>query len=58
MSVKLALIGAGRIGSNHARLITNHVIGSELVAVVDPTPNAETLADELGAVAFSNQMMS
>lgn len=54
MSVKLALIGAGRIGSNHARLITNHVIGSELVAVVDPTPNAETLADELGAVAFSN----
>ena len=54
MSVKIALIGAGRIGSNHARLIKNHVIGAELVAVVDPTPNAETLAGELGAVAFSS----
>ncbi|BAU96445.1 dehydrogenase [Corynebacterium suranareeae] len=52
-TIKLALIGAGRIGSNHARLVSHHVIGAELVAVVDPTPNAHTLAQELGATAHS-----
>lgn len=52
-SVKLALIGAGRIGTNHARLVANQVVGAELVAIVDPTPNAEILAQELGIVAYS-----
>jgi myo-inositol 2-dehydrogenase/D-chiro-inositol 1-dehydrogenase len=45
--VRLALIGAGRIGSNHAELVARHVPGATLVAVADPTPNADRLADDL-----------
>ncbi|NIL74634.1 Gfo/Idh/MocA family oxidoreductase [Rhodococcus kyotonensis] len=45
--VRLALIGAGRIGSSHAELVANHVPGATLVAVVDPTPNADRLAADL-----------
>ncbi|RRQ29023.1 dehydrogenase [Rhodococcus sp. Eu-32] len=45
--VRMALIGAGRIGSSHAELVANHVPGATLVAVVDPTPNAERLAADL-----------
>ena len=51
--IKLALIGAGRIGSHHARMIAHHVTGAELCAVVDPTPMAYKLAEELGAIAYS-----
>ncbi|OZF45877.1 Gfo/Idh/MocA family oxidoreductase [Rhodococcus sp. 14-2470-1a] len=47
-SVRLALIGAGRIGSSHAELIARHVPGAELVAIADPTPSGERLADLLG----------
>nr|WP_206030510.1 Gfo/Idh/MocA family oxidoreductase [Rhodococcus sp. B10] len=43
----MALIGAGRIGSSHAELVANHVPGATLVAVVDPTPNADRLAADL-----------
>lgn len=46
--VRVALIGAGRIGSNHAELIARHVPGAALVAVADPTPSAARLAGELG----------
>lgn len=45
--VRVALIGAGRIGSNHAELVALHVPGATLVAVADPTPNAERLAADL-----------
>lgn len=45
--VRVALIGAGRIGSNHAELVARHVPGAALVAVADPTPNAERLAADL-----------
>jgi myo-inositol 2-dehydrogenase/D-chiro-inositol 1-dehydrogenase len=47
-TVRVALIGAGRIGSSHAELVARHVPGAALVAVADPTPNAERLAAELG----------
>ncbi|WP_338837101.1 Gfo/Idh/MocA family oxidoreductase [Gordonia polyisoprenivorans] len=46
--VRVALIGAGRIGSSHAELIARHVPGAELVAVADPTPTADALAERLG----------
>ena len=52
-AVKLALIGAGRIGTNHAELVAHQVAGADLVAVVDPTPTAEVLAAQLGATAYS-----
>ncbi|MBC2640696.1 MULTISPECIES: Gfo/Idh/MocA family oxidoreductase [unclassified Rhodococcus (in: high G+C Gram-positive bacteria)] len=45
--VRLALVGAGRIGSNHAELVARHVPGATLVAVADPTPNADRLAADL-----------
>ncbi|MBJ7384763.1 MAG: Gfo/Idh/MocA family oxidoreductase, partial [Mycolicibacterium sp.] len=46
--VRVALIGAGRIGANHAELIARHTPGAVLVAVADPTPSAERLASHLG----------
>lgn len=50
---KIALVGAGRIGSHHARAIAREVPGADLVAVVDPVPGAaRTLADELGTTAY------
>jgi myo-inositol 2-dehydrogenase / D-chiro-inositol 1-dehydrogenase len=45
--VRVALIGAGRIGSSHAELVARHAPDATLVAVADPTPNAERLAAEL-----------
>ena len=45
--VRVALVGAGRIGSNHAELVARHVPGATLVAVADPTPNADRLAGDL-----------
>jgi myo-inositol 2-dehydrogenase / D-chiro-inositol 1-dehydrogenase len=49
-TVSLALIGAGRIGANHAAVVARHVPGAELVVVADPvTPAAQRLAAELGA---------
>lgn len=55
-TVRLALIGAGRIGTNHARLVSHQVKGADLVGVVDPTSNAQSLAEELGAEAFSKPL--
>ncbi|ALC06292.1 dehydrogenase [Corynebacterium deserti GIMN1.010] len=51
--LRVALIGAGRIGSSHARILAHRVVGADLVAVVDPTPSAEHLATELGIVAYA-----
>lgn len=50
--VRLALVGAGRIGSHHAEAIARDVAGAELVAVVDPREEAAgRLASSLGARA-------
>ncbi|MGU3437698.1 Gfo/Idh/MocA family oxidoreductase [Actinomycetes bacterium M1A6_2h] len=48
--VRIALIGAGRIGANHGELVARHVVGATLVAVSDPIGDAAArLAAELGA---------
>ena len=50
--VRIGLIGAGRIGSSHARLLAERVPGARLVMVADPRPEAaRELADRFGAVA-------
>src|SRR5664279_2136986 len=47
--LRLAIIGAGRIGQVHARTIYAHP-GAELVTIVDPSPGAAaSLADTFGA---------
>ena len=35
-AVKICMIGAGRVGKNHSRALTNHVPSAKIVAVVDP----------------------
>ena len=51
-SLGLALIGAGRIGGNHAALVAHEVPGARLVAVSDPVDTAaKRLAVELDADA-------
>ncbi|AYD90126.1 dehydrogenase [Actinomyces sp. 2119] len=50
--VRAALVGAGRIGSHHARALAREVPGAELTTVVDPRAEAaQALATELGAQA-------
>lgn len=50
--IRLALIGAGRIGSHHAAAIAHDVHAAHLAAVVDPRiDTATTLAERLGARA-------
>ncbi len=52
--VRVGLIGAGRIGSSHARLITRCVPEAELAVVADPRPGAAAaLAGPLGARAVT-----
>lgn len=51
--LRVGLIGAGRIGSSHAELIARNVPGATLVAIADPTPNAERLAAQLGVTAVA-----
>ncbi|CAM3640842.1 Gfo/Idh/MocA family oxidoreductase [Tsukamurella ocularis] len=46
--VRVALIGAGRIGANHAELLAREIPDAELVVVADPTPSADALASRLG----------
>ncbi|MEO0003622.1 MAG: hypothetical protein RLZZ22_1314 [Pseudomonadota bacterium] len=47
-SLKMALIGAGRIGSFHAETIARRLHNARLVAVADPAPGAaRKLADSL-----------
>ena len=53
--VRIALIGAGRIGASHARLLAGRVSEAELVAVADPQPGAaEAVAAPLGARSSSS----
>jgi myo-inositol 2-dehydrogenase / D-chiro-inositol 1-dehydrogenase len=48
----LALVGAGRIGTNHAEIVAHRVPGARLVAVADPVEiNAKRVAADLGADA-------
>ena len=52
MTVGLGLIGAGRIGTNHAAIVAHEVPGARLVAVADPVEiAAKRLAAELDADA-------
>lgn len=53
--LRLGLIGAGRIGTSHARLIAERVPGAVLAAVADPRPGAAAeLAERYGALAFDD----
>ena len=54
-TVRVAMIGAGRIGSNHAGIVAHQVPGAPLVAVADPRPNAERLAAELDAASSTSR---
>jgi len=50
--VTVGLIGTGRIGSSHAKILARRVPGAELVAVADARSEAaRALADELGVEA-------
>jgi myo-inositol 2-dehydrogenase / D-chiro-inositol 1-dehydrogenase len=52
MTLGIALIGAGRIGTNHAAIVARQVSGARLVAVADPVEiAAKRLAAELDADA-------
>ncbi|QTO52865.1 Gfo/Idh/MocA family oxidoreductase [Duffyella gerundensis] len=55
-SVRVGLIGAGRMGSFHAESLAQRVPGAQLVAVADPQPGAaQALATKLGvSKAFSD----
>lgn len=49
-TVRVALIGSGRMGSFHGETVSRRLPGARLVAVADPAPGAaERLAGELGA---------
>ena len=49
-TIPVGLIGAGRIGTSHARVIAHRVPGASLVVVADPRPGvAEALGSSLGA---------
>ena len=53
--VRLGLIGAGRIGTSHARVIAERVPGAVLAAVADARPGAATgLATAYGATAYDD----
>ena len=54
-AVRVALIGAGRIGASHAEVLAHRVPEADLVAVVDPRPGAAAaVAEPLGARASSS----
>ncbi|MDT7710789.1 MAG: myo-inositol 2-dehydrogenase / D-chiro-inositol 1-dehydrogenase [Pseudonocardiales bacterium] len=49
-TLAIALIGAGRIGANHAAIVARQIPGAALVAVSDPVADAaQRLASHLGA---------
>lgn len=51
--LSVGVIGTGRIGRMHARIVAEEVPGAELVGVFDENPAAAaSVADELGARAF------
>ena len=53
--VRIGLIGAGRIGTSHATLLTERVPGARVSAVADPRPEAASaLAARLGTRAVND----
>lgn len=53
--VGVGLIGAGRIGTSHARVIAERVPGAQLVAIADPRHEAgQALASRFGATATTD----
>ncbi|MEP2946735.1 MAG: Gfo/Idh/MocA family oxidoreductase [Lentilitoribacter sp.] len=44
---RIVVVGAGLIGERHAKLVARHTM-TELAAIVDPAPQSNKLADELG----------
>jgi myo-inositol 2-dehydrogenase/D-chiro-inositol 1-dehydrogenase len=53
MTVNVGVIGAGLMGTTHARLLTTAVAGAEVVALSDAVHDrAAGLAEELGATTF------
>ncbi|MFB9378267.1 Gfo/Idh/MocA family oxidoreductase [Kineococcus gynurae] len=53
--VRVGVVGAGRIGSAHARLLAGEVRGARLVAVADPRPGAaEAVAGPWGVRASTD----
>ena len=60
-AVRIGVIGVGRIGAMHARLLSGQVAGAEVAAVHDALPEvARALADELGVpvVDGAEQLMA
>jgi myo-inositol 2-dehydrogenase/D-chiro-inositol 1-dehydrogenase len=59
MSLRIGLLGAGRIGQVHARTIAQRVTGAQLVAVADPFPGAaHTLAQRYGIAHAGTDCMA
>lgn len=53
--VRIALVGAGRIGASHAEVLARRVPEADLVTVVDPRPGAAAaIAEPLGARASTS----
>ncbi|MDT1060912.1 Gfo/Idh/MocA family oxidoreductase [Paracoccus sp. CPCC 101403] len=50
--IRIALLGAGLIGREHAELIQTHP-GAELAAICDPSPEGKALAERLSVPHFS-----
>ncbi|HYI60001.1 MAG TPA: Gfo/Idh/MocA family oxidoreductase [Microlunatus sp.] len=51
----IGLIGAGRIGTSHARLLAERVTGARLVAVADPRPGAAAvITDAQGGMPYQS----
>ena len=48
-TIRICMIGAGRVGKNHSRAISRHVTGGKIVALVDPmTQVRQETAAEFG----------
>jgi myo-inositol 2-dehydrogenase/D-chiro-inositol 1-dehydrogenase/scyllo-inositol 2-dehydrogenase (NAD+) len=48
-SVRICMIGAGRVGKNHSKALTRHVPGGKIVALVDPAAEVlESTGQEFG----------
>jgi len=55
MSIRIAVIGAGIMGQDHARIIAREVPGATLQLICDPSPGrARAVADQFGAVDASH----
>jgi len=53
MTVRIVVLGTGRIGKMHAELLDRQIAGAEVVGVFDVhAPSAQAVADSLGVQAF------